>query len=277
MTNVIRGDLHHPAVTAALSTAADLLGMEVVFVGGLTEDEFAFARVLGELPGVDEGRSLPRSDSFCHRLLDGAPASTADAGKDPAYADVPARTTFGIRSYVGVPIHDETGRVVGTLCGIDRGSVVVNDETLRILTALAGVVQAHVTDDRVVVRRTPTGWQVGSDSSDNLTTAMVLADLLNEELPPTQRPPRAADDAAEVERLRVAVRQLEHALAARVVVEQAIGVLAERQHLSARAAFERLRRSARSRGQKVYDLARVVVASVNDPAVPLPPELAPRR
>jgi AmiR/NasT family two-component response regulator len=54
-------------------------------------------------------------------------------------------------------------------------------------------------------------------------------------------------------------------------------VIAERQRLSPRAAFERLRKAARSRGKKVHDLARMVIASANDPAVPLPPELAGRR
>ena len=275
---MIGADLHHPAVGAALATAADLLGMEVVFVGGLTDDEFAFERVLGELPGLSEGMTLPRTDSFCHRLLAGAPPSTADAANDPAYADAPARESFGITSYVGVPIQSD-GHVVGTLCGIDRGAVPVPPHSLTILHTLAGVVEAHVGDGsaRVVVRRTPSGWQVGHDSEDDLTSAMVLADLLAEDLPAQGRPPRAEDELSEVDRLQIAVAQLEHALAARVVVEQAIGVLAERQRLSPRAAFERLRKAARSRGKKVHDLARMVIASASDPSVPLPPELAGRR
>jgi hypothetical protein len=272
-------DLHHPAVGAALTTAADLLGMEVVFVGGLTDDEFAFERVLGELPGLSEGMTLPRTDSFCHRLLAGAPPSTADAANDPAYADAPARESFGITSYVGVPIHSGDGHVVGTLCGIDRGAVPVPPQSLNILRTLAGVVEAHIGDGsaRMVVRRTPSGWQVGHDNEDDLTSAMVLADLLAEDLPTPSRPPRVEDELTEVDRLQIAVAQLEHALAARVVVEQAIGVLAERQRLSPRAAFERLRKAARSRGKKVHDLARMVIASASDPSVPLPPELAGRR
>jgi len=276
---VIGADLHHPAVGAALTTAADLLGMEVVFVGGLTDDEFAFERVIGELPGVSEGMTLARTDSFCHRLLAGASPSTADAAHDPDYADVPARESFGITSYVGVPIHSADGHVVGTLCGIDRGTVSVPPHSLKILTTLAGVVEAYVGDGsaRMVVRRTPSGWQVGHDSEDDLTSAMVLADLLAEDLATPGRPPRADDELSEVDRLQIAVAQLEHALAARVVVEQAIGVLAERQRLSPRAAFERLRKAARSRGKKVHDLARMVIASANDPGVPLPPELAGRR
>jgi hypothetical protein len=277
---MIGADLHHPAVGAALTTAAGLLGMEVVFVGGISEEEFIFERVLGDLPGVTEGLSMPRADSFCHRLLAGAPAATDDAANDPAYADAPVRQGLSITSYVGVPIHATDGRVVGTLCGIDRGHVSVSPQSLHLLRTLAGVIEAHVDamSRSMVVRRTPAGWQVGSDSEGDLTSAMVLADLLAEDSAMPGRPPRpASEQLGEVERLQLAVAQLEHALAARVVVEQAIGVLAERQRLSPRAAFERLRKAARSRGKKVHDLARMVIASASDPAGPLPPELAGRR
>lgn len=272
------GDLHHPAVDAVLAAAARLIGMEAVFVAGLTDDEFSFERVSGELPGVEEGARFPRADSFCHRLLAGAPTSTADAADDPAYADTPARARLGITSYVGVPIHDGQGRVIGTLCGVDRHSVAVSDEAQAILAGLARAIEAHVDDDaRMVLRRTESGWRVGTDTEDDVTAAMVLADLVAGETAPARRPPRVEEGVDEVERLRVAVSQLEHALSARVVVEQAIGILAERHHVAPRAAFERLRKAARSRGRKVHDLAREVVASASSPGVPLPPELAGRR
>jgi len=275
---VLAADLHHPAVGAALATAADLLGMEVVFVSGLSADEFSFVRVVGNMPGIDEGRTIPRADTFCDRLLAGAPSSTADAAHDPAYADVPAREQFGITSYVGVPVKDPSGNVVGTLCGLDRGPVPVPAATLAVLDELAGVIEAHIdgADTSVVVRRMPGGWRVGTTEEPDLTSAMVLADLLADTADPPRRPSRA-DETDEVAQLRAAIVQLEHALTARVVVEQAIGVLAERQHITARAAFERLRKAARSRGRKVHDLARMVVASVTDQSVPLPPELAGRR
>ena len=278
MGSVNGGDLHHPAVDAALATAAGLVGMELVFIGGLTDEEFSFARVHGDIPGIDEGLRLPRADSFCHRLLQGGPPATADAAGEPAYADVPARATFGITSYGGVPVRGGDGAVFGTLCGIDRSSVPVRDEAIAVLSTLAGVVAAHVwSEDAAVVRRTDKGWRVGSDADDDLLTAMVLADLLAGEQPASGRPGRGSEEQTELERLRIAVSQLEHALAARVAVEQAIGVIAERQHIPPRAAFERLRKAARSRGRKVHDLARVVIASVNDPSAPLPPELAGRR
>ena len=253
--------------------------MEVVFLSGLNDTEFTFERVLGSLDGVREGLTIPRSDSLCHRMLAGAPPATHAAHADPTYADVPARSAYGITSYVGVPIHGDGGRIVGTLCGVDRGEVVVPESSRQVLTTLAAVIEAHLAEGEaaVVVRRTAAGWRVGANSEDTLTSAMVLADLLADDLGSPPRPQRSEGALEEADRLRLAVAQLEHALAARVVVEQAIGVLAERQRLAPRAAFERLRKAARSRGKRVHDLARMVVASASDQSVPLPPELAGRR
>lgn len=81
-------------------------------------------------------------------------------------------------------------------------------------------------------------------------------------------------EAGEAERLAVTVTQLEHALASRVRVEQAIGVLAERHRLRPRDAFDLLRRAARSRGRRVTDMAQDVVASAANPLLRLPEELA---
>jgi hypothetical protein len=93
--------------------------------------------------------------------------------------------------------------------------------------------------ETVVVRRGEHGWQVGDEQTADLTSAMVLADLLAADLgtpavpvtgPPAGRPASVSEED-EAARLAVTVAQLEHALAARVRVEQAIGVLAERHRL----------------------------------------------
>ena len=81
-------------------------------------------------------------------------------------------------------------------------------------------------------------------------------------------------EADEASRLAVTVAQLEHALASRVRVEQAIGVLAERHRLRPREAFDLLRGAARSRGQRIPDIAQDVVASTANPLLRLPDELA---
>ncbi len=139
--------------------------------------------------------------------------------------------------------------------------------------------------EEVVVRRSDTGWQVAGEETADLTSAMVLADLLAADVPGGsggRASPRtvgrgvvprgqAEDEAA---RLAVTVAQLEHALTARVRVEQAIGVLAERHRIRPRQAFDLLRRVARAGGRKVVEVSENVVDSASNPLLPLPEELA---
>jgi len=101
-----------------------------------------------------------------------------------------------------------------------------------------------------VVRRSEQGWQVGDEQVTDLTSAMVLADLLAADLGSPAPPPAGISgfsgprrstpvtEEDEAARLAVTIAQLEHALAARVRVEQAIGVLAERHRLRPRQAFD---------------------------------------
>ena len=86
--------------------------------------------------------------------------------------------------------------------------------------------------------------------------------------------PSSEIEADEAARLAVTVTQLEHALASRVRVEQAIGVLAERHRLRPREAFDLLRGAARSRGKRITDISEDVVASTANPLLQLPEELA---
>jgi ANTAR domain len=131
-----------------------------------------------------------------------------------------------------------------------------------------------------VARRTATGWRVGDEEVSDLTSAMVLADLLAADLP-TQAMPTVGDqvgpdggEAPDPRKLEQTVAQLEHALTARVRVEQAIGVLAERHRLRPRQAFELLRSVARAQGRRVLEMATEVVDSASNPLLRIPEELA---
>jgi hypothetical protein len=143
----------------------------------------------------------------------------------------------------------------------------------------------------VSLTRTSRGWSVhgpmGSEGAADLVEGMSLADLVAEEFGALVEPDRtarrsargAAEDAvaaedptdARVAALERTVAQLEHALAARVSTERAIGVLAERNGTSARVAFETLRRDARSQGRPVAELAREVLDGLVPDTAPAPP------
>ena len=151
----------------------------------------------------------------------------------------------------------------------------------------------------VTLTRTGRGWTVvspaGTANARELVEGLSLADLIAEEAGALVEPDRSArrtargpgqagepqDPAdARVAVLERTVAQLEHALAARVSTERAIGVLAERHRTSPRAAFESLRREARSSGRPVAELARAVLAGLEqlDPPtadVPLSPGAGP--
>jgi hypothetical protein len=203
----------------------------------------------------------------------------ASPAKAPAPATMSAAATRSLPAgpVVAAPARAE---VTGSAAKTSSMRSAMADVTLPDIGSVAAFVQ-----DETVVRRTKYGWRVGSEDLPDLTCAMILADLLAAENGITQAPPPKPDTqavASEAGRLRTTVSQLEHALATRIRVEQAIGVLAERHRIKPRQAFEQLREAARSRGRKVFDIAGDVVASATNPLLQLPDELsrprsAPRR
>jgi len=74
--------------------------------------------------------------------------------------------------------------------------------------------------------------------------------------------------SAEAQRLN---EQLSAALTSRVVIEQAKGVISERADIDLAEAFARLRAYARSRNQRLTDVARAAVDGTLDPAAWAPP------
>ncbi len=59
--------------------------------------------------------------------------------------------------------------------------------------------------------------------------------------------------------------QLQAALDSRIVIEQAKGILAERELITPDEAFAKMRRQARSKRMKLHDLAAGIVATVTRP------------
>ena len=150
----------------------------------------------------------------------------------------------------------------------------------------------------VTLARTARGWTVlcpsGASHAGDLVEGLTLADLVAEEFGALTEPDRTArrsargpgrsgepaedSDAGRTAALERTIAQLEHALAARVSTERAIGVLAERNRTSPRAAFESLRHEARSSGRPLAELAREVLSSLEGlPGSDAPSEAGPGR
>jgi hypothetical protein len=219
------------------------------------------------------------------RARRGSAAKTSDAAGVIGGTEVsPDGLATTARAATG-PVVGSTVTASAAACGSVANGTVVSGTVISGTGDNGTPVAAFVPDD-AVVRRTKDGWRVGSDDLPDLTCAMILADLLAAEngMPqaPAAKPDAQTATSGETGRLRTTVGQLEHALATRIRVEQAIGVLAERHRIKPRQAFEQLREAARSRGRKVIDIAGDVVASATNPLLQLPDELsrprsAPRR
>jgi diguanylate cyclase (GGDEF)-like protein len=88
----------------------------------------------------------PRSISFCaHVVATALPLVIEDTLRDVRFADNPLVTHAPrIRFYAGIPLHAESGEVLGTLCLIDSTPRAFPGSQLRLLRELAGIAQLAV-------------------------------------------------------------------------------------------------------------------------------------
>jgi GAF domain-containing protein len=109
--------------------------------------------------------------------------------------------------------------------------------------------------------------EIGSMNGDDVAVAQALADIATIAILQNRRSLEAA----------ILNDQLATALSSRVVIEQAQGIIAERQHLPVDAAFDRLRRYSRNRNLRLADVARDVVSGDIDLEDLDPPRREPPR
>ena len=91
---------------------------------GLVSLVQAEQQILPGMSGLPEPwatkRATPLSHSFCRQVVaTAAPLAVTDARVDPVLRDNPAVPELGIVAYLGVPLTDEDGSVLGALCAVD--------------------------------------------------------------------------------------------------------------------------------------------------------------
>ena len=106
------------AADAVLALLQDRLGMDLWAVTQVRGEhqEVLVARSAG-FP-VPPGAVLPWAESFCSRMVAGAPRIAPRVRAVPAYASAGFGDRYRIGAYVGVPLVDEDGGLFGTLCAM---------------------------------------------------------------------------------------------------------------------------------------------------------------
>ncbi|MEM1331415.1 MAG: PAS domain S-box protein [Planctomycetota bacterium] len=122
-------------------SASLMTGCPIALVTILDEEQQWFKGCIGL--GVN---GTPREQAFCgYTILGAAPLVVEDAAADPRFDDNPLVTGDpGIRFYAGVPIVDEDGYALGSLCVIDRAPRSISPDQLEGLQSLASLVSRHI-------------------------------------------------------------------------------------------------------------------------------------
>lgn len=127
LTELAAGMLDVPTCTLSL-----VLPDRQVFVSRYDEDE----------PGV---RETPIRYSYCRHVVDsGEPLVVPDAREHPLLEENPAIPEYGAIAYLGYPLRDAGGHVLGTVCAIDTEPHPWGEQDLRMLRAFTGMVSAEL-------------------------------------------------------------------------------------------------------------------------------------
>ncbi|MEJ8569929.1 sensor domain-containing diguanylate cyclase [Microbaculum marinum] len=124
-----------------------------------------------------EASEVPRSDSFCTRLIeDGEPLIVRDAAADPRFSGNPY--VLGapyVRFYAGVPLRSEDGNIIGSICTIDTVPRQVDEGQLAMLTDLGEMVMEELNLRRLATRDALTGALSRRELREQAGQALALA------------------------------------------------------------------------------------------------------
>ena len=123
------------------------VGAPVALVSLVQPDRQVFPGMAGLPEPWASTRSTPLTHSFCQYVVTSAePLIVPDAREHPLLRDNRAVHDLGVVAYAGMPLTDETGNVLGSLCAIDvRPRQWTDDE----LTALRDLADACSTELRL--------------------------------------------------------------------------------------------------------------------------------
>ncbi|MFF7945426.1 GAF domain-containing protein [Streptomyces griseorubiginosus] len=125
------GEQPEPALDAFAARLAEHTGAPYAMVNFIGEQRqfFAGLRIPAARPPAPEdgaeakpevGRYMERDHGFCPHVVVRRKALALEDVRDyPRFAGNPVVDEFGIRSYLGAPLIDSTGMVLGTVCVAD--------------------------------------------------------------------------------------------------------------------------------------------------------------
>lgn len=132
-----------PAVPVILSMVKHLTGMRFAAVARVTERHWVACAVDDSINfGLMPGGELVLESTICHEIRQHQqPVVFGHASADPHFATHHTPLTYGLESYISIPIVQADGRFFGTLCAIDSVPANLDDPAIvKTLTLFAQLI-----------------------------------------------------------------------------------------------------------------------------------------
>jgi len=132
------GAVADPRMEAIAERVRRRLQVPVALVSLVQHDSQVFPGAAGLPEPLASARATPLTHSFCRHVVTSAePLVVHDADAHPLVRDNLAVRDLGVRAYAGMPLTDEEGRVLGSLCAIDVRPREWHPDELDVLRDLA--------------------------------------------------------------------------------------------------------------------------------------------
>ncbi|GIF24726.1 serine phosphatase RsbU (regulator of sigma subunit) [Actinoplanes tereljensis] len=127
-----------PAFDRFADLVRRVLNVPVALVSLVEADRQVFPGAGGLAESWQKSRETPLSHSFCQLVVTtAAPLVVEDARTDPRVTGNPAIVDLEVVAYAGMPLTDDTGQVLGSLCAIDSAPREWSSSDLAMLSDLA--------------------------------------------------------------------------------------------------------------------------------------------
>jgi signal transduction histidine kinase len=135
------------AVPIMLEVICQMTGMGFAAVARVTENRWIACTVQDNIAfGLGSGGELKVETTICDEIRDSGREVVIDhVALDPDFHDHHTPRTYGLQSYISIPIYRRQREFFGTLCAIDpRPAKVKNPQTINMFRLFAELIASHL-------------------------------------------------------------------------------------------------------------------------------------
>ncbi|MHD0300608.1 GAF domain-containing protein [Rhodococcus qingshengii] len=137
----------HPEVDRIVGLTIDAVGIPNAALNMITDVQQITAGIASHSGDIGEQRTHPLPDSLCvYTVVSASPLIIDDIADHPILKNHSAAQSGVVGAYIGIPIFDDAGHPVGTLCAWDTQPHHWSSGEIQIMTDLADVVQNVIFD-----------------------------------------------------------------------------------------------------------------------------------